>query len=400
MTTPSMSPLIPVGALMATQQATFPLHIGEIVAFKPPGMGGTVFAHKIYSISYSHGQVLYRTKGVLNSSADPWVISRGDVVGKVVWWGDGVGWLLKCLPWFTVSLVAIYSFLRWLRVMDSVAFFAAVDLALYVTLIVVNPLVHLQLLALVENNHHSASAWIVNTGLLDVRLHYNGATHLLRAGHVTAFTAVGKNIIRNGRIYIPGRSALRWWQLIIEIALISGPIIAIVVSKFFKRASAEELAEWEAKRHVVEPAAAAAATAAAPSAGGQLQPAGTSPLAVGEGREEPVPVPVPVPLPVPGSRQSMLEVLRSVAGINDDEGRGVNDEEIRQIARRAGMDPRGMSGYYGAKLLEKRSDGSRWLGPKGRDRFDGLVSLSALLILEPTDLPHADLADLPVKAKT
>jgi hypothetical protein len=383
-----MSPLIPVGALMATQQATFPLHIGEIVAFKPPGMGGTVFAHKIYSISYSHGQVLYRTKGVLNSSADPWFISRGDVVGKVVWWGDGLGWLLKCLPWFTVSLVAIYAFLRWLKVMDSVAFFAAVDLALYVTLIVVNPLVHLQLLALVQNNHHSASAWIVNTGLLDVRLHYNGANHLLRAGHVTAFTAVGKNIIRNGRIYIPGRSALRWWQLVIEIALISGPIIAIVVSKFFKRASAEELAEWEEKRQAAQQGT-AADDATAPTEAVVTAPPVLVPV--------PLPVPVAVPAPAAGSRQSMLEVLRSVAGINDDQGRGVNDEEIREIARRAGMDPRGMAGYYGAKLLEKRSDGTRWLGPKGRDRFEGLVTLSALMILEPTDLTRSN---GPVKAKT
>jgi len=42
---------------------SLPLHVGEIVAFRPPGMGGAVFVHKIYAISDSHGQVLYRTKG-------------------------------------------------------------------------------------------------------------------------------------------------------------------------------------------------------------------------------------------------------------------------------------------------------------------------------------------------
>jgi len=98
-----------------------------------------------------------------------------------------------------VGFVVIYGFFRWMKVMDSVAFFAAIDYALYVTLFIVNPLVHIQLLALIENNHHSASAWIVNTGLLDIRLHYNGSYHLLPAGHVTSFTAVGQNIIRMAR---------------------------------------------------------------------------------------------------------------------------------------------------------------------------------------------------------
>ena len=66
-------------------------------------------------------------------------------------------------------------------------------------------------------------------------------------------------------------------------------------------------------------------------------------------------------LPAPGSARSMLEVLRSVALINERQTRGASDEEIRAIARRAGMDPRGMAGYYAASLLEKRADGTRWV---------------------------------------
>jgi hypothetical protein len=80
-------------------------------------------------------------------------------------------------------------------------------------------------------------------------------------------------------------------------------------------------------------------------------------------------------VPVAGSPRSMLEVLRSVAEINDGLGRGANDEEMRQIARQAGMDPRGMAGYYAASLLEKHEDGSRWLGGEGRGRLDRLVAL-------------------------
>lgn len=90
-------------------------------------------------------------------------------------------------------------------------------------------------------------------------------------------------------------------------------------------------------------------------------------------------------LPAPGTPQSMLEVLRSVAGINDDLARGANDEEIRQIARRAGLDPRGMAGYYAANLLEKRDDGTRWLCPEGRDRLGRLIALAGVHVLDVPD---------------
>ena len=77
-------------------------------------------------------------------------------------------------------------------------------------------------------------------------------------------------------------------------------------------------------------------------------------------------------LPAAGSPASMLEVLRSVAGINDGQGRGANEDDMREIARRAGMDPRGMAGYYAANLLEKRADGTRWVSAQGRERLQAL----------------------------
>jgi hypothetical protein len=94
-------------------------------------------------------------------------------------------------------------------------------------------------------------------------------------------------------------------------------------------------------------------------------------------------------LPVPGSSRSMLEVLRSVAGINDDLGRGATDEDMRDIAHRAGMDPRGMAGYYAANLLEKRADGTRWVSGPGRDRLDRLAALSGVPLLDPAGTGRA-----------
>src|SRR6266571_8801235 len=66
--------------------------------------------------------------------------------------------------------------------------------------------------------------------------------------------------------------------------------------------------------------------------------------------------------PVPGSAESMYRVLGAVSAINDEEGRGVGDDEMRAIATAAGMDPRGMAGYYttAAQLLGKNDQG-RWI---------------------------------------
>jgi len=90
-------------------------------------------------------------------------------------------------------------------------------------------------------------------------------------------------------------------------------------------------------------------------------------------------------LPVPGSSRSMIEVLSSVVAINNDQHRGASDEEMREIAQRAGMDPRGMAGYYAANLLEKREDGLRWVSGQGRDRLLRLLAISGVKILGTPD---------------
>jgi hypothetical protein len=83
-----------------------------------------------------------------------------------------------------------------------------------------------------------------------------------------------------------------------------------------------------------------------------------------------------------GSAAAMFEVLGSIGRINEEQHRGASDEEVRVIARRAGMDPRGMAGYYSARLLEKRPDG-RWLSADGRERLGRLTALRGVVILRP-----------------
>lgn len=81
-------------------------------------------------------------------------------------------------------------------------------------------------------------------------------------------------------------------------------------------------------------------------------------------------------LPMAGSAASMLVVLREVAAINDNEHRGATAKEMARIAAAAGMDPRGMAGYYTgiAQLLRKdRGKDARWITDTGRARLRGLL---------------------------
>jgi hypothetical protein len=80
--------------------------------------------------------------------------------------------------------------------------------------------------------------------------------------------------------------------------------------------------------------------------------------------------------------ESMFEVLGSIARINDEQKRGASDDEVRVIAKRASMDPRGLAGYYSAGFLEKRVDG-RWLCQEGRERLARLLAMRGVVILGP-----------------
>lgn len=75
-------------------------------------------------------------------------------------------------------------------------------------------------------------------------------------------------------------------------------------------------------------------------------------------------------VPVKGSRESMYVVLSEFAAVNDRENRGVTRHEAREIAKKAGMDPRGTAGYYSmASPLLITKAGSRWITDTGRERL-------------------------------
>lgn len=242
-TTPSMSPKLPVGSLAAVQPASFPLHVGEVVAFRPNGSGIT-YVHQIQQIRVVHGMAFYRTKGILNGSEDPWLLTRRNILGEVVWYQQGLGWLLRCLPWFLVFFTLSYGTLRWLRAIDSVAFFASLDLAAFGALMLIHPLLQVHDLTMVAVGHSEVRGWVVNNGLLDAVLRYNGSLHLLRAGHALHFTAFGPHLVSKGGIArVSVRVHLRLWQLFLAVGALASPTGALLVSRALGRSSDEDISD-------------------------------------------------------------------------------------------------------------------------------------------------------------
>jgi signal peptidase I len=95
---PSMGTVAPVGTLVVTEpiQSGEVLHAGEIIVFRPSPTHAVVI-HRIFRVM---GDSRFATKGDINSSPDPWTVSRSDVIGTPLLLVPAIGWIYKLAPWF------------------------------------------------------------------------------------------------------------------------------------------------------------------------------------------------------------------------------------------------------------------------------------------------------------
>ncbi len=154
METPSMCPQICVGSLVADRPVTGPLHVGEVITFKPPGVFDETYTHQIMKI-LPDGRI--QTHGVVDKAPDPWLLRRYAIVGRVVVSLWGIGWLLKSLPLFAIGTMAWIVLrpglpARWKRPSDRVWLTAMVLIPLWT----LDPLVRATIVSssLVTGGHH------------------------------------------------------------------------------------------------------------------------------------------------------------------------------------------------------------------------------------------------------
>lgn len=77
------------------------------------------------------------------------------------------------------------------------------------------------------------------------------------------------------------------------------------------------------------------------------------------------------PVPAVGSAASMRAILEAFDGTS--RGNGKTQAEASAIAKRAGIKPQGLAGYFRNQLLEADIDAdSRWITEAGKERLAGL----------------------------
>jgi signal peptidase len=96
--TSSMSPTIPVGALViATRASADELREGDVIVFQRPDRPGTMVVHRIHAVEQTPSGRAFITKGDANGSPDSWrVPATGDgwrAVYSISRAGFTVGWL-------------------------------------------------------------------------------------------------------------------------------------------------------------------------------------------------------------------------------------------------------------------------------------------------------------------
>lgn len=212
--TPSMGTVAPVNTLLWVEPVDVTsLRVGDFITFHPPGRPDVTYSHRIAVV---HEDGTLGTKGEI-SSADPWRLSRQDVVGKVVMRWKGVGWLVVAAPVLIVGGVVVW-FLAWLlgggRWRLPVAVVGSA-LVLSVAITLYRPLVGVDQLAF-RPVEAGAKGTYVSTGLLPVRVQAHGGPHVdLADGEVG--TVLVHRPDRDGRyrIDLHPRIPFWWWVMLI-----------------------------------------------------------------------------------------------------------------------------------------------------------------------------------------
>jgi signal peptidase I len=224
--TPSMSPGIPVGSLVLTRPlpASGP-KVGQIIAFHPPNEPKTTYTHRLVKILPDQ---TYSTKGDLDTSPDAWVITRKDIVGVATHHFKRVGWLVRALPWLALGSILLMGAVTFIpRKRRRIAYFVGGTIVLSVPVLVLKPLVRGVFAGsgLISGRIH---AMVVNTGLLPLRFAMTGApTQHTAAGYPATLIARPP---KNGHLLITGTVGLGFWGWLILVLVCLSPLfIALLV---------------------------------------------------------------------------------------------------------------------------------------------------------------------------
>lgn len=212
--TASMGTIAPVNTLLWIEpldQRT--LQVGDFVTFRAPGHPELTYSHLIAAI---HPDGTIETQGSI-TARDPWLLTRDDIVGQVMWRWKGVGWLVVAAPLLLVGGLALVGAVSCIRTRRWRAPAATVGVALLLSLAIVvhRPLVRAQELGFVEVPA-GARATYVSTGLAPLRLEAHRGGHVdLVDGEVGSVIVTKKDAHGRYGIRMSPRIPPWWWLVLI-----------------------------------------------------------------------------------------------------------------------------------------------------------------------------------------
>ena len=222
-----MCPQICVGSLVADRPITGPLHVGEVITFRPPGVFDETYTHQIMKI-LPDGRI--QTHGVVDKTPDPWLLHRSNLVGRVVISLWGIGWLLKALPVFAIGTMAWIVLrpglpARWKRPSDRVWLTAMILIPLWT----LDPLLRATIVSssVVTGGHHLVEALVVNTGILPETLRIGSGQAAINVDPGATADLVGPTG-SNGAISIQEYISLYWWGWTALSMLVLSPLIGFL----------------------------------------------------------------------------------------------------------------------------------------------------------------------------
>lgn len=103
--TGSMEPTIPTGALLVTKQVDISqIELNDIVCFRTQeaAIWGKIVTHRVVELlELENGEVLLRTQGDANLVADGYMVTQGNLIGKVIWHTGDDSALASVFSFFT-----------------------------------------------------------------------------------------------------------------------------------------------------------------------------------------------------------------------------------------------------------------------------------------------------------
>jgi signal peptidase I len=163
--TPSMGTVAPVGTLVIVQpQKSYA--IGNVISFERSDRS---YTHRIVAQTWQG----WSTKGDLNGSPDPLPVTNAQIIGKVVFIGKYLGFVVDALPWILLGCAIVYAVTLLPRVRPSWRWqIRLVGWSLVTSIVALwqHPWVNMVMLGYVPDDNVGVDMHLVNTGIFPVRV--------------------------------------------------------------------------------------------------------------------------------------------------------------------------------------------------------------------------------------